>query len=55
MRYITNVKNLVKDISSSGEKGLDGIHQGHYNFWLGLVKNTILKTNLILEVWMQAC
>jgi len=48
--YITKVKNLEEGISSSGEKGLVMIYHGHYNIWLGLVKNTIFKTGLVIEV-----
>jgi hypothetical protein len=51
-RYFIKVKNLENGISSSGEKGLVRIHQGHCNIWLELVKNTILKISLVLKVWM---
>jgi hypothetical protein len=49
-RYFIKVKNLENGISSSGEKGLVRIHQGHCNIWLELVKNTILKISLVLKV-----
>ena len=50
VRYIIKVKNLEESISSGDEKDLVRIHQGHCNLWLELVKNTILKTSLVLEV-----
>ena len=50
MMYITKVKNLEEGISLSGEKGLVMIYQGHCNTWLGLVKNTIIKIGLVIEV-----
>jgi len=37
------------------KKGVVRIRQGHCNLWLGLIKNTILKTDLVLDVRMQAC
>jgi len=52
MRYLTKVKNLEESISSCGEKGLVRIHQGHCNLWLELVNNIILKTNLVLKMWI---
>jgi hypothetical protein len=41
------VKNLEVGISQVVKKGLVMIYQGHCNFWLELVKNTILKTSLV--------
>jgi hypothetical protein len=43
-------KKFEESISSCDEKGLMRIHQGHCNLWLGLVKNIILKTSLVLKV-----
>jgi hypothetical protein len=52
VKYITKVKNLEASISSSGEKGLVMIHQGQCNLWHELVKKIILKTGLVLKVWI---
>jgi hypothetical protein len=34
------------------KKSLVRTHQGHYNLWLELVKNTILKTDVITYFWI---